>query len=59
MDMGIRSFILSGYPLLEECKMFGQHVLSHLPNEKLSVLQGRTPQTTPATPLTYGELRLW
>ena len=59
MDMGIRSFILSGYPLIEECKMFGKHVLPHLPNEKLSVLQGRTPQTTPATPLTHGELRLW
>jgi alkanesulfonate monooxygenase len=59
MDMGIRSFILSGYPLIEECELFGKLVLPHLPNEKLSVLQGRSPKETPATPLTHRELRLW
>ncbi|GAB3775384.1 LLM class flavin-dependent oxidoreductase [Spirosoma horti] len=58
MDMGIRSFILSGYPLIEECELFGKHVLPHLPNVKLSVEQGRTPTTTPVTPLTTGELRV-
>ncbi len=41
MDMGIRSFILSGYPLLEECELFGKHVLPHLPNVKLAAEQGR------------------
>ena len=47
MDMGIRAFILSGYPLIEECELFGKHVLPHLPNVKLSVEQGRTPVTYP------------
>ncbi|AKD56855.1 LLM class flavin-dependent oxidoreductase [Spirosoma radiotolerans] len=58
MDMGIRAFILSGYPLIEECELFGKHVLPHLPNVKLSVEQGRTPATTPVTPLTTGDLRV-
>jgi alkanesulfonate monooxygenase len=59
MDMGIRSFILSGYPLLEECKLFGKHVLPYLPNIKLSIEQGRTPLNTPETPLTHAPLRVW
>ncbi len=57
MDMGVRSFILSGYPLKEECELFGKLVLPHLNNVKLSVLQGRTPAETPETPLTYRELK--
>ncbi|MFN0201979.1 MAG: LLM class flavin-dependent oxidoreductase [Bacteroidia bacterium] len=57
MDMGIRSFILSGYPLIEECELFGKLVLPHLNNVKLSVLQGRTPSETPETPLTFGALK--
>jgi alkanesulfonate monooxygenase len=56
MDMGIRSFILSGYPLKEECELFGKYVLPQLPNVKLSVEQGRTPTETPATPLTFAPL---
>jgi alkanesulfonate monooxygenase len=56
MDMGIRAFILSGYPLLEECELFGKLVLPYLPNVKLSVEQGRTPFETPVTPLTNGAL---
>lgn len=59
MDMGIRAFILSGYPLLEECKLFGKHVLPYLPNIKLSIEQGRTPLETPSTPLTHAPLRVW
>ncbi len=58
MDMGVRAFILSGYPLKEECELFGKMVLPHLNNVKLSVLQGRTPSETPETPLTYRELKL-
>jgi alkanesulfonate monooxygenase len=58
MDMGVRSFILSGYPLIEEAEQFAKFVLPHFKNEKLSVIQGRTPATEPATPLTYGELRV-
>ncbi|GAA4399433.1 LLM class flavin-dependent oxidoreductase [Nibrella viscosa] len=56
MDMGIRAFILSGYPLIEESEYFGKLVLPHLPNVRLADVQGRRPATTPATPLTYGEL---
>jgi alkanesulfonate monooxygenase len=56
MDMGVRSFILSGYPLIEECKLFGKLVMPHINNIKLSELQGRTPKQTPSTPLTYGKL---
>jgi alkanesulfonate monooxygenase len=59
MDMGIRAFILSGYPLIEECEKFGKHVLPLLDTTKLSVEQGRTPKETPATPLTNGNLNLW
>ncbi|GAA4453002.1 LLM class flavin-dependent oxidoreductase [Nibrella saemangeumensis] len=56
MDMGIRAFILSGYPLIEESEYFGKLVLPHLPNVRLGDVQGRRPTTTPATPLTYGQL---
>jgi len=57
MDMGIRAFILSGYPLIEECELFGKHVLPHLPTAQLSVVQGRTPKEEPVTPLTTAPLR--
>ena len=57
LDMGIRSFILSGYPLKEEAELFARYVLPHLHNVKLSVLQGRTPSAEPVTPLTTGALR--
>ena len=43
MDMGIRSFILSGYPLIEESKLFAKHVLPHLPNVKLSERRSLVP----------------
>lgn len=57
MDMGIRAFVLSGYPLIEECEIFGKHVLPHLSTVKLSVVQGRTPAEEPTTPLTTAALR--
>jgi alkanesulfonate monooxygenase len=57
MDMGVRAFILSGYPLKEECEYFGKLVLPHLDTAKLSVVQGRTPAETPETPLTFGKLK--
>jgi alkanesulfonate monooxygenase len=56
MDMGIRSFILSGYPLIEECEYFGKLVLPHLPNVRLGDVQNRRPTETPVTPLTTGLL---
>lgn len=57
IDMGIRSFVLSGYPLIEECDYFGKLVLPHLITGKFSLMQGRTPAETPETPLTFGALK--
>jgi len=45
MDMGIRAFILSGYPLIEEAGHFARHVLHRLPQCRLNHLQGRLPAT--------------
>jgi alkanesulfonate monooxygenase len=50
--MGIRAFILSGYPHLPECELFARYVLPRLQTCKLSEVQGRKPATTPETPLT-------
>lgn len=36
IDMGIRAFIFSGYPLIEEAESFARLVLPHLPNGLLS-----------------------
>jgi alkanesulfonate monooxygenase len=49
MDMGIRSFVLSGYPLIEECELFGKMVLPKLETVKFSVEQGRTPKNSVKT----------
>lgn len=54
IDMGIRAFIFSGYPHIQECELFAKHVLPHLDTCRMSVVQGRTPEATPATPLTHG-----
>jgi len=50
--MGMRSFILSGYPHRPECELFARYVLPRLKTCKLNEVQGRKPATTPATPLT-------
>jgi len=55
--MGIRAFILSGYPHMDECKSFGQRVLPHLKTCSLPHLYGRVPDQTPMTPLGAGERR--
>lgn len=57
MDMGIRSFILSGYPLKEEANYVASYLLPHLPLAQLNVLQERKPTTEPVTPLTTAPLR--
>jgi alkanesulfonate monooxygenase len=57
MDMGIRGFIFSGYPHLDECKLFGEYVLPRLKTVSLPKEQGRIPQTTPPTPLGTGQRR--
>lgn len=50
--MGMRAFILSGYPHLPECELFARHVLPKLRRCKLPVVQGRVPRETPITPRT-------
>ncbi len=54
MKMGIRAFIFSGYPHLQECEIFGTKVLPHLKTVSLAQEYGRVPSTTPATPLGNG-----
>lgn len=51
MDLGIRSFILSGYPHLAECDLFAKQVLPRLDTVKLNEAQGRLVPD-PVTPLT-------
>ncbi len=55
MDMGIRSFIFSGYPHLEECKLFAKYVLPELETISMPIEQGRVPAEMPLTPLGAGE----
>ena len=52
--MGIRSFIFSGYPHLDECKSFGRRVLPNLKTCSLPHEYGRVPSTPPQTPLGAG-----
>jgi hypothetical protein len=49
--MGIRAFIFSGYPHLEECRHFGRLVMPELKTCSLPVEYGRVPAQVPATPL--------
>jgi alkanesulfonate monooxygenase len=55
--MGIRAFILSGYPHIDECKHFGTHAMPHLETCSLPEMYGRVPEKVPATPLAAGERR--
>jgi len=52
--MGIRAFIFSGYPHLDECQHFGRLVMPHLSTCSLPQEYGRVPSETPATPLGVG-----
>lgn len=52
--MGIRAFIFSGYPHLQECEIFGIKVLPQLKTVNLAQAYGRVPTQTPATPLGVG-----
>ncbi len=51
MEMGIRSFIFSGYPHVEECELFAKYVLPNLETVSLPQEQNRIPSATPSTPL--------
>ena len=52
--MGIRAFILSGYPHIEECKILGELVLPHMNTCSLPDIYGRVPSAMPDTPLGAG-----
>jgi len=52
--MGIRAFIFSGYPHLDECEIFGAKVLPQLKTVSLAQEYGRVPAQTPPTPLGTG-----
>lgn len=54
MEMGIRSFILSGYPHKEECKIFAKLVLPKLKTISLLQEQNKMPVNEPLTPLAAG-----
>ncbi|MBY6200448.1 LLM class flavin-dependent oxidoreductase [Maritalea mobilis] len=55
--MGIRAFIFSGYPHLDECRQFGRLVLPELKTCSLPEVYGRMPEGLPNTPLGAGERR--
>jgi alkanesulfonate monooxygenase len=56
MDLGMRAFILSGYPHLNECDLFAKYVLPKLPTCKLNEVQARSVPN-PITPLTTAPRR--
>ena len=53
--MGIRAFILSGYPHIDECVNFGSKIIGQLETCSLPHIYGRVPDTPPLTPLAAGE----
>lgn len=55
--MGMRAFVLSGYPHVGEAKHFGARVMPHLNTVSLPHAYGRVPASTPQTPLGIGERR--
>lgn len=55
--MGIRAFIFSGYPHLDECDHFGTKVLPQIKTCSLPHAYGRVPAEMPATPLGNGVRR--
>jgi len=55
--MGIRAFIFSGYPHIDEAKHFGARVMPHLKTCSLPHVYGRVPAQAPATPLAAGVRR--
>ncbi len=55
--MGIRAFILSGYPHIDEARHFGSKVLPQMKTCSLPQAYGRVPAAPPATPLAAGERR--
>jgi alkanesulfonate monooxygenase len=54
IDMGIRSFVLSGYPHFDECQLVGRYILPRFKRGKLAWIQDRIPSSHPNTPLADG-----
>ena len=52
--MGMRSFIFSGYPHLDECDYIGKLIVPELKTCSLPHEYGRVPASMPATPLGTG-----
>ena len=55
MDMGIRAFIFSGYPHLDECKLFGKYVLPRIKTISMPIVQNRVMDEMPLSPLGAGK----
>jgi len=54
IEMGINSFIFSGYPHEKECKIFAKLVLPRLKTISLPEVFGRVPNSEPNSPLANG-----
>ena len=54
VNLGIRSFILSGYPHHNECELFAKYVLPRFNNIHFSKAFNRVPKSIPNTPLGSG-----
>ena len=54
IEMGINSFIFSGYPHEKECEIFAKLVLPRLKTISLPEVFGRVPNSEPNSPLGYG-----
>ncbi len=56
-NMGIRAFVLSGYPHIDEAEHFGTRVLPQMKTCQLNRVWDRVPAALPQTPLGAGERR--
>ena len=54
VDMGIKSFILSGYPHQDECELFAKYVLPRFNNIHFSKKFNRIPTSNSGSPLGNG-----
>ena len=54
IEMGINSFIFSGYPHQKECELFAKLVLPRLKTVSLPEVFGRMPKNIPNSPLANG-----
>ena len=55
MDIGIRSFILSGYPHSAELDLFSKYVLPKIQTFSFPEILNRIPKSIPSSPLAGGK----